>query len=188
MAHIAQNLVMQGMSGGLQKKILLKHYGKITIATAFPDRSKVKQTESQKKENGRFRAAMAYAQAQMADPKSKAEYKAIAKGLQKAHNMAIADFYHPPVIKSVDFSQCTGNATDPITIVAVDILKVVKIKVSVISESGNSLESGDAQQKTRWKWEYRLSGNYSSIEQLTAKITAWDKPGNSAELRLLIKG
>jgi len=129
---------------------------------------------------------MAYARAQMADPKSKAEYKAIAKGLQKAHNMAIIDFYHPPVIKSIDFSQCTGNANDPITIVAVDILKVVKVNVKVINESGHLLESGDALQKARWKWEYRLTGNYSSIEQFTAKVTAWDKPGNSAELSQVI--
>jgi len=90
-------------------------------------------------------------------------------------------------VKSIDFSQCTGNANDPITIVAVDILKVVKVNVKVINESGHLLESGDALQKARWKWEYRITGNYSSIEQFTAKVTAWDKPGNSAEFSLLIK-
>jgi len=89
-------------------------------------------------------------------------------------------------VKSIDLSQCTGNANDPITIVAVDILKVVKVNVKVINESGHLLESGDALQKARWKWEYRLTGNYSSIEQFTAKVTAWDKPGNSAELSQVI--
>ena len=181
MARVSNNLVVQGMSGSLEKKILLKHYGNITLVTAFPDRSMVKITDSQKKENGRFRVAMAYARSQMADPASKAEYQAIAKGLQRAHNMAIADFYQPPEIKSIDFAQCKGRINDPISIVAVDLLKVVKLTVSIMDVSGRLLESGDALMTGRWKWEYRLTNNYSSIEQMTAKVTAWDKPGNSAE-------
>lgn len=181
MAHVSNNLVVQGMSGSLEKKILLKHYGNITLVTAFPDRSMVKITDSQKKENGRFRAAMAYARSQMADPVAKAEYQAIAKGLQRAHNMAVADFYHLPEIKSIDLAQCNGHTNDPVSIVAVDILKVVKLTVAITDASGKLVESGDAQKTGRWNWEYRLTGNYSTVEHLTVKVKAWDKPGNSAE-------
>jgi len=187
MARISHNLVVQGMSGGLEKKLLLKHYGNITIATAFPDRSKVKLSVRQKEENGHFRAAMAYARSQMADPVAKAEYQGIAKGLQRAHNMAIADFYHPPQIKSIDYAKCKGRINDPISIVGSDILKIVKVTVEMIDNSGRSLETGDAQQISRWKWEYRLTGNYSSVEQLIVKVTVWDKPGNKTDLSQPLK-
>lgn len=168
------------MSGGLDRKLLLKNYGDQTIITAFPDRSKVKLTETQKKENKRFREAMAYARSQMADPVSKAEYKAKARGLQKPHNIAIADFYCPPEIKSLDITALSGRKNDQIIIHAIDDFKVVRVEVTVQDEKGELLETGEARQLSKWKWEYRLRNTYETIPELTITASAWDKPGNMA--------
>lgn len=181
MAQVKQNLVTSGLSGGIEKKIVLKHYGDITVVTAFPDMSNVKLTESQKKENSRFKDAMAYARSQMADPVAKAEYQAKAKGLQRAINMAIADFYHPPKIKSIDLALFHGRRNDPVTIKVVDNFKVVKVTVTMLDQRGITVESGDAREIHLWHWEYRLKGNYSSGEQLIINASVWDKPGNKTE-------
>lgn len=134
--------------------------------------SNVKLTESQKKENNRFKHAMDYARSQMAGPVAKAEYKAKVKGLQRAINMAIADFYHPPAIKSIDLALCHGRQNDPVTIKAVDDFKVVKVTVTILDKQGIIVESGNAREIHLWHWEYRLKGNYSSVEQLVIKASA----------------
>lgn len=118
----------------------------------------------------------------MADPEAKAEYQAKAKGLQRPHNMAIADFYHPPKIKSIDLALCYGRQNDPITIKAVDDFNVVKVTVTILDLKGITVESGDAREIRLWHWECRLQGYYSSVEQLIIRASAWDKPGNKVEL------
>jgi hypothetical protein len=60
----------------------------------------VKKTIKQKAENNKFREASIYARKQILDSVSKAAYKAKAVGMQSAYNIAIADYYHPPEIKT----------------------------------------------------------------------------------------
>jgi len=185
MARVKHNIITQGMSGNLERKILFKHYGNKTIITTFPDRSKVKLTEGQKKENTRFREAMAYARSQMADPVSKAEYKAKAKGLQKPHNVAIADFYHPPEIKHIDVTGFHGHKNDSITIQAVDDFKVLKVMLSISDKEGALLETGEASQMNKWNWKYKVV-NDCDAESIQITATAWDKPGNMAKATIII--
>ncbi len=92
MAEVKSNIITQGMSGAIGKQIVFKRYGNRTIVSAMPDMSKVVKSKKQKAENSKFSNAIAYARSQMADPVSKAEYKAKAQGMQKPHNIAIADF------------------------------------------------------------------------------------------------
>ncbi len=186
MARVKHNIITQGISGNLERKILFKHYGNKTIISTFPDRSKVKLTEGQKKENNRFREAMAYARSQMADPVAKAEYKAKAKGLQKPHNVAIADFYHPPEIKNMDMTGFHGQKNDAIIIHAVDDFKVVKVTLSINDSKGMVLETGEALQINKWKWKYTVEKNYDTAESLQITVSAWDKPGNMVRAEALV--
>ena len=183
MVKIKGNLLLEGLIGALNKQMVIKQYGKTTVISAYPDMSRVVKTEKQKKENSRFREAMAYAKQQMADPVSKAEYKAKAKDLQKPHNVAIADFYHPPEVKSIDASACKGNVGDLLIVHATDDFKVVKVTVE-ISINGQLSETGDAVQKSKWKWAYTLQHEYIPSSAISITARAWDKPGNMAEMTM----
>ena len=187
MARVKRNIITQGISGSLDRKITFKHYGDTTIITSFPDRSKVKLTKNQKKENSKFREAMAYAKRQMADPVAKAEYKARAKGLQKPHNVAIADFYNPPEIKHIDVTSFHGQKNDKITVHAVDDFKVVKVTLEIANSEGTLLEKGDAIQKNRLKWEYKIISEPGDCKEFKILAYAYDKPGNITNSETIIK-
>lgn len=170
---------MEGLFGAVNKQLVLKQYGKITVISSYPDMSRVVKSDKQKKENKRFREAMAYAKLQMADPVAKAGYQAKVKGLQKAINIAIADFYHPPEISKVDLSNWKGRGGDVITIYATDDFRVEKVEAEITDSNGVLLESTAARQITAIKWECFLQKGYAG-GQLHIKISAWDRPGNMA--------
>ncbi|HEX3009711.1 MAG TPA: hypothetical protein VHO90_19050 [Bacteroidales bacterium] len=184
MAQIRKNIITQGTSGSIDRKIVFKQYGDRIIMSAFPDRSKVRLSDKQKKENKRFSQAVAYARSQIADPVSKAEYKSRATGLQSAYNVAITDFYTPPSIMSINTAAFNNHKNDPLFIHATDDFKVVSVVVTIAAVDSVILESDDAVQLDRWNWEYRLqapslpTGKYNIIAQ------AWDKPGNRAQFEI----
>lgn len=176
MAEVKSNIITQGMSGAIGKQIVFKRYGNRTIVSAMPDMSKVVKSKKQKAENSKFSNAIAYARSQMADPVSKAEYKAKAQGMQKPHNIAIADFYNAPEIRSIN----TNNilTTQTITIHATDDFKVTDVLVEVYDMEGLLLEQGHAIEKTQWFWEYKITFSIATHQGLRLLVSAFDKPGN----------
>lgn len=170
---------MEGLIGAVNKQLVLKQYGKITVVSSYPDMSRVVKTEKQKKENSRFREAVAYAKAQMADPVAKAEYQAKVKGLQKAFNMAIADFYIPPEITKVDLSAWKGDAGDVITVDATDDFRVERVEAAITDSNGVLLETAAGRQISAVKWECILQQEYTG-GLFHVKVSARDRPGNVA--------
>jgi hypothetical protein len=68
-------------------------YGKQTLMKT-PDMSKVKWSEAQKRERGRFAEAIAYARRAMADPKVRAHYQKLGeKANRQPFRVAVSDFY-----------------------------------------------------------------------------------------------
>ena len=120
----------------------------------------------------------------MADPVSKAEYKAKAEGMQKAHNIAIADFYHAPEIRRVETESI--KTTQTMIIHAIDDFKVVEVSVEVYDMEGVQLEKGQAGEKSLWFWEYRINTDISLHKGLRLLVTAFDKPGNKTTQELEI--
>lgn len=178
MAQVKKNFIIKGLSGRVGRNLVFKNYGSKTVVSAYPDMSKVKLSVKQKKENKRFKEAMAYAKSQMSDPDSKAAYKAKTIGLQKPHNLAIADFYHPPEIGHVDVSIAKSGQADRIFIEATDDFMVVKVDVEITGAEGYRNESGEAMPVNEGKWLYVVQGVYPSVEGLKITVKAWDKPGN----------
>lgn len=179
MVKLRKNILIKGLIGSVNKQLVLKQYGTATVVTTYPDMSRVEKTDKQKKENSRFREAMAYAKLQMSNPVSKAEYQAKVKGLQKAINVAMADFYHPPEITKVDLSTWKGHAGDTITIHATDDFRVEKVEAEVLDSKGVLLESVVARQINAVKWEGVLQKEYTG-GQFQIKVSACDRPGNVA--------
>jgi hypothetical protein len=69
-------------------------YGK-TAATKIPDMSDVKWSKAQKEHRQRFKQAIVYARAAMADPKVRAKYeKTAAKQGKRTFDLVVSDFFH----------------------------------------------------------------------------------------------
>jgi hypothetical protein len=148
----------------------------------MPDMSRVVKSEKQRKENKKFSEANFYAKAQMADPIAKAEYQAKVKDMQRPHNVAVADFYNPPQIRSVDLSQL--RMSNKILIHAWDDFKVVRVAVEILDNNGTVVKSGEAVELREWLWEFFT--DFMIRENSIILVRAWDKPGNIAEERIVV--
>ena len=79
----------RGKIGGMTYRVM---YGKQT-AMKTPDMSKVKWSEAQKANRERFRQAIAYARAAMADTKIRAHYEKVGKKANRQpFRVAVSDF------------------------------------------------------------------------------------------------
>lgn len=178
MAEAKDNIVTHGLRGKLGDLIVFKRYGDRTIVSKIPDMSRVKKSAKQKVENNKFREAALYARSQMADPVAKAEYTAKIKGMQRAYNLAIADFYNPPEIRKVDITNFFQNKK--VIINAVDDFKVVRVSLEAYDANGTLIEAGEAQELAEFVWEYNFLKDYDTEDLYKLTVYAWDKPGNKA--------
>ena len=90
MAVQRNNIVMQGTSGSFSRLITFKQYNGRTVVAHYPDMSKVVYTKAQIAERFRFKLAVAYARAVIADPRKKKAYSG--KKHTSAYHAAIADY------------------------------------------------------------------------------------------------
>lgn len=177
MARVKKNIVTEGLSGHLQKTMVFKHYGDRTIVSAYPDMSQVVASPAQKAQRGRMAEAMHWAKAYLQDPAIKAAYQAKVKGMQRAINVAVADFLHPPVIGLVLLEEYHGHAGESIYVNVTDDFRVARVVVSLYA--GNVLiETGDAIQLTAIEWHYQASQEHPDPTQGHLLIQAYDGPGN----------
>ena len=95
MAKITLNPLVQRARGKLGNIVFrMAHTGEMTI-TKLPDMSNVKWSKAQKAHRQRFRKAVAYAKAALAEPKARASYeKAAAKlGTKRPFDLAVSDYF-----------------------------------------------------------------------------------------------
>ena len=90
-----------------------------------------------------------------------------------AYNFAFADCMKPPVIHSIE------RRDHCIRVHATDNILVTRVQVSVLDDSGNTLESGDATRSDGDWWEYT-----PGVEGRRILAKAFDLPRNSARLEL----
>ncbi len=82
---------IRGKLGGMVFR--LSHTGEL-IVTKAPDMSKVKWSKAQKAHRQRFKQAVIYAKAAMAEPKVRAAYeKLAAKNHKRPFDMAVSDYF-----------------------------------------------------------------------------------------------
>jgi hypothetical protein len=177
MARVKGNILTTGISGTINKQIIFKQYGENTVVSNYPDMSKVVPSAKQKAEKTRFALAMDFASQQMKDPALKAAYKAKAKGMQRAHNVAVKDYYNKPTIEEIILNGFSGKIGDTIEIIAFDDFKVAQVTVQFVNEDGEILQSGTAKQQSELNWIFTLSANIQNVAKIIA--TAKDLPGNS---------
>lgn len=98
-------------------------------------------SEAQKAHQELFRQAIVYSKGNRSLP----EYAeaASARGIS-THNVAVADFLHPPEITKLDVSAYHGDVGQPIVITAIDDVKVKSVGVLIAAEDGTFIEKGAA--------------------------------------------
>ena len=74
MARVSKTL-LENISGGLGRQLVFKQYKDKIVVTAYPDMSKVKRSEAQKKGQSVFADAVAYAKSITGNPVKKPSIK-----------------------------------------------------------------------------------------------------------------
>ena len=133
-------------------------------------------SEGQLQQQGRFRQAAFYArEAARTEP----IYAERARGTGRtAYNLAVSDWWHPPVIHQIQFLRTDGR----IRVQARDNVMVTKVEVTLLDEHGGILEQGAALPVEGDWWEYVPGQMSRAITAITA--TAWDLAGNVTKAML----
>jgi hypothetical protein len=172
MAKVKDNIVTEGLSGKLGKRLVARHMrdGRTIIATR-PNYTGHKWTPGQSSHHSRFKRASAYASLAS---KTNPIYAVLAAGTAKnAYNLALSDWFKPPVIHQI--TQEAGS----ILVHATDNVQVTEVRVTISDEHGKMLEQGKAVplEKGAW-WEY------ASTTGGRVHVEAFDPAGNIARLDL----
>jgi hypothetical protein len=147
MALVEDNLVTEGLSGKLGKRLVIRHMkdGRTIFATR-PNYTGHVWTAGQGAHHDRFRQAAAYARLAS---KTNPLYAELAAGTSRnAYNLALADWFHAPVIHRVT------RQADCIRVEASDDIGVTEVRVTVYDDQGNVLEQGQAVLREDDRWEY----------------------------------
>jgi hypothetical protein len=92
MARAGKKSLLKDVRGAIGQEIVVKQYDYGIVITRYPDMSKVKRSQLQKKYQKDFKGAVAYAQSIIRDPVKKAAYqKKLRKG-QRVYNAAIKEY------------------------------------------------------------------------------------------------
>lgn len=169
MAKVRKNIILEGVSGKFAGQVVFRHLrdGR-TILAAVPDFSQRVLSEAQKEHHSKVKAASAYAKVAS---KVHPIYAQLAAGTTRnAYNMAIADFFHAPVIHEV---KRDGSL---LRIRASDNVMVTQVHVTVFGDDGTILEEGDAAQEKNtpewWRFLLQHTGRaVIAVHDLAGNVT-----------------
>ena len=174
---------MRGLSGMIGRMLVFRTVRNKIIVSSAPLFTAT-QSKLQKQQVSRFKQAMTYAKAQMCDPFCKAGYTSMAKerNMPNAFNVAVADFFHAPVIGAVEVSAGAGFR---LSARVTDDFWVSSVEVQVYDASGMLLEKGQASmQVSRIDWLYTSTSSFPP--GCSCEVKAYDLPGNETISRISI--
>jgi len=147
MAKTQVNPILQGLSGSVGGQLMFRRLrdGR-KIVCARPDFSRRKLSAGQKTHHARFKAAAAYAKVAA---QTQPIYAQLAAGTMiTPYNVALSDWFHPPVIHRVELQDGT------VRIRASDDVCVAQVTVTILDETGNVVQQGPAvQAQPKW-WDF----------------------------------
>jgi len=146
-----------------------------------PVKKKRKANEPLPEQNRKFRQAVLSAQIALANPEIRTVYERAATGTCSANSMYIKDFFHPAVISGVDVSGYEGQRGFRFNIRIDNIVPVKSVTVSIVSATGQVLESGQAGSVNRGdEWSYQTGSFIPDLNGAMLQVTAVDIPGHTA--------
>jgi len=171
MAKIHDNIIMQGLSGKLGNKLVFRTLRDgTTVVCKVPNFTDRKLSKAQKEHHKRFQDASAYAKnASRTQP----IYAQLAAGtLKNAYNVALGDWFHPPVIQRVE------RRGKLLRVKASDDVMVAGVQVMILDEQGRALEKGEGIKGRGAWWEYTPTAEGKVV------VKARDLAGNVAEMEV----
>jgi hypothetical protein len=166
MAKVKKNMIISGVSGSLGPD----HYARITkdgrtIISHKPDFGNRQFSEAQLNVQSRMQQAATFAKVAS---KENPIYAEKAAGTSKnAYNLALRDWHKPPVIRSIDL--CHDGK---VRVSAYDDMMVTGVTVTILDETGQCLEQGEAELVMGVWWDY-CATNKGQI-----RVEASDLAGN----------
>ena len=166
MAKVRDNPITQGLSGKLGRSLFFRRLRNgTTLLCRVPDFSNREFSPEQLTHQSRFQKAAAYARVAA---KTYPIYAELAQQTQQpAYNIALSDWFHPPVIHEVTWQG------DRIRVNATDNVRVAKVRITIVNNLGQTLEQGEAASSINdtW-WEFETSTEGKLI------VEAFDLAGN----------
>lgn len=166
MAKITKkNIALEGLSGSIGNLVYRQMPDGSTRVSQKPDFSEHKWSQEQINQRSRMKLASAYAKEAKNWP-AYIERVDPTKNSQSAYNLAVADWFHPPVIQGIE------RRNGRVRVHASDDMMVTKVEVRILDGEGRVLEQGLAEQVDPLGWEYAPGA------EGTVEASAWDLAGN----------
>ena len=152
MAKVKNNPLTEGLSGKLGRRLVFRRLRNgTTVLCMAPDFSNRVFSTGQLTHQTRFQQASAYAKVAA---KTQPVYAELAQqNLQPAYNIALSDWFHPPVIHNI--RRHNGSVLVDVT----DNVLVAQVLVEILDEHGEAIEQGQATQTNGDCWEYTPTAN-----------------------------
>ncbi|MCK7555037.1 hypothetical protein MKQ70_08455 [Chitinophaga sedimenti] len=185
MAHVDNNIFIEGLRGNVAKQIVFRKTRKGTVASRMPKTDPNREpTQGQLEHRDRFADASDYAQEVLADPELKALYEAALDPENTLRGTIVRDFFKAPKVREVDTDSYKGVVGDVIRIKAKDDFRVIAVDVRILNAAGELLEEGAAiiDPKSRKKWLYTTTVPNPELAGTVIQVTATDMPGNTGSL------
>jgi len=173
-----RNIVTDGLSGRIKQLVFRQWQGQTVVASA-PSPSNIPATADQLEIQQTFKEAVIYAKAILTDAAAKLAYKAKAKRGQSAFNVALRDFFKPPVIESIDKSSYTAQAGSFLSAQVTDDFQVASVEVRIENAGGQLIEAGTATlQEDGLHYRYTTTATVANIAGNRITFIATDMPGH----------
>jgi hypothetical protein len=188
MANVNLNALVDGVSGKVGRKLVLRQRGGRTLLSSRPELV-AEPTEKQVQQRERFRLAARYARGAMVNPEAKAEYELAVKGdaFLNSYAAAVADYLKAPEIAGIDSSGYRGQLGETIIVRSAKDFKLVSVLVSLQQPDGTEIEKGNAvAEGTRLEWKYTAKTAVADLTGVKAVITVNDRPGNQASAEYVL--
>ena len=169
MAKAIMDELIKAFRGSLGGLVFRKMPNGSVVVSSRPIFHRRRFSQAQKDHQSRFKESARYARFAA---KSQPIYAERARGtLKTAYNIALSDWFNPPVIHQVESSD------GQIRVEAQDDVLVTKVQVTVLDEGGQVLEKGAAIRSHGDWWEFPAHARGTMII-----AEAWDLPGHVGRL------
>ena len=177
MAKLTVNALLATLQGTVGDLVIVREGDQLYV------RRRGKRTQPlssrQTDQIARFAQAIAWARSQVADPEARAAYQSVCCGHLTPFNVAIRDFFHPPMIERIELESYGGKIGDPIVITAIDDFRVARVEVTIWGVGGDLIEEGWAQLRSLdQKWVYWSQTQIEPPLTVRIQVAATDLPGN----------
>ncbi len=173
MAKVEHNPVVRGISGAIGHLVFRQMPDGSTYVSGKHDFSRRKFSQGQKEHQSRFQEAVRYARNAA---RSQPIYAQLAAGtVLSPYNIALSDWFHPPVIHCVERQGMT------IRVQATDNVMVAGVSVTILDERGEIKEKGEAVREKGIRAEGIGEGEwweYTATAEGRMAVEARDLAGN----------